>query len=215
MGELEQLENVAPADIERRSFQIIGAELAERGISIPAENELVVKRAIHASADFDYASNLVFSPGAVRTGIDAIRQGTDIVTDTKMAAAGINKRTLARFGGQVLNFISDDDVAAEAKRLGVTRSAMAMRKAARLSDQPGKPGTAGSGDLSGLTATSESAAQSSKPLIFIVAVPVGFVNVVPSKELILQLDVPHIVACGRKGGSNVAAAIVNALLYQA
>ena len=166
MGELEQLENVAPADIERRSFQIIGAELAERGISIPAENELVVKRAIHASADFDYASNLVFSPGAVRTGIDAIRQGTDIVTDTKMAAAGINKRTLARFGGQVLNFISDDDVAAEAKRLGVTRSAMAMRKAARLSDQPGKPGTAGSGDLSGLTATSESAAQSSKPLIF-------------------------------------------------
>lgn len=200
---------VAPADIEKRSFAIITEELGDR--TFPADIAPVVKRVIHTSADFDYADNLVFSENVVQRACDAIRGGAHIVTDTSMAMAGINKKTLAQFGGSVHCFIADADVAAEAKRRGVTRSTVSMERAAKL-DVPlifaiGNAPTALI-ELARLIETGALAPQ------LIIGVPVGFVNVVESKELIMQLDVPHIVARGRKGGSNVAAAIVNALLYQ-
>ena len=203
-------EIVKPMDIERRSFEIISGILDERGIALPEETAPVVKRVIHTTADFDYVDNLVFSPDAVRKGIEALRSGCHIVTDTQMARSGINKTALERLGGQVHCFMSDEDVAAEAKARGVTRAAVSMEKAAGL-EEPlifavGNAPTALIA-LDGLI----KAGRLSPALV--IGVPVGFVNVVESKELILASGVPHIVARGRKGGSNVAAAIVNALLY--
>lgn len=216
MSGLDRLEFVEPADIEARSFEIIDRELAERlgGRRLDPGTEPVVKRVIHTSADFEYADTLVFSPGAVDIGVEALRGGCPVVTDTKMAAAGINKRVLGRFGGEVLNFISDPDVVEEARARGLTRSAVSMERAAArhtpLIYAVGNAPTA----LVRLYEMLQ--AQTLDPLpVLIVGVPVGFVNVVESKELIGELDVPHIVARGRKGGSNVAAAIVNALLYLA
>ena len=212
MSDLGELEFVKPADIEGRSFQIIAQELGERVLD--PENELVVKRVIHASADFDYTDNLVFSPHATRIGVEALRGGCSVVTDTSMAAAGINKRVLGRFGGRVHTYIGDPDVAAEAKERGLTRSAVCMERAAAL----GKPLVYAVGNApTALVRLYEMLRDGSMacPPALIIGVPVGFVNVVESKELICGLDTPHIVARGRKGGSNVAAAIVNALLYQA
>lgn len=214
MGGLSKLEHVKPADIEARSFEIISAELAERGVALDPENELVIRRVIHTSADFEYAQSLEFSEHATAIGVAALRDGCSVVTDTKMAASGINKRVLGKFGGELHNFISDPDVAAEAKERGLTRSAICMERAAAL-DKPlvfavGNAPTA----LVRLYEMLE-AGEMPVPPALIVGVPVGFVNVVESKELICSLEVPHIVARGRKGGSNVAAAIVNALLYLA
>ncbi|MBQ9044121.1 MAG: precorrin-8X methylmutase [Eggerthellaceae bacterium] len=212
MSSLDKLEFVKPADIEARSFEIITSELGDK--QIDPENELVVKRVIHTSADFDYADNLVFSEHATTIGVEALKGGCSIVTDTKMAASGINKRVLAKFGGEVFNFISDPDVAAEAKERGLTRSAVCMERAAAL----GKPLIYAVGNApTALVRLYEmlQAGEMPCPPALIVGVPVGFVNVVESKELICELDVPHIVARGRKGGSNVAAAICNALLYLA
>lgn len=212
MSSLDNLEFVKPADIEARSFEIITRELGD--VRIDPENELVVKRVIHTSADFDYAKNLVFSEHATTLGVNALKGGCSIVTDTKMAAAGINKRVLGKFGGTVHNFISDADVAAEAKERGLTRSAVCMERAARL----GEPLIYAVGNApTALVRLYEmlQAGEMECPPALIIGVPVGFVNVVESKEFICELDVPHIVASGRKGGSNVAAAICNALLYLA
>lgn len=206
-----ELQRVAPAEIETRSMEIISEEL---GRELDPELAPVIKRVIHTSADFDYADNLVFSPGAVKHGVDAMRSGCTIVTDTQMALAGINKRVLGRFGGEVLNFVADPEVAAEAKRRGVTRATVSMERAAAL----GRPLVFAVGNSpTALVSICEllKAGKLEKPAL-IIGVPVGFVNVVESKELILELeDIPYIVARGRKGGSNVAAAICNALLYLA
>lgn len=198
-----------PAEIEKRSFEIITEELGDRTFS--PEIAPIVKRVIHTSADFDYADNLVFSEGVVPRALDAIRGGAHIVTDTSMVRAGINKKLLAQFGGEVHCFIADADVAAEAKARGVTRSAVCMERAAGL-DVPvifaiGNAPTA----LIELCRLMELGKL--RPEL-VIGVPVGFVNVVESKELVIASGAPHIVARGRKGGSNIAAAIVNALLYQ-
>ena len=203
------IENIKPMDIEKRSFEIITKLLGDKRLE--PENELVIKRAIHTTADFDYAENLVFSEHAVQKGIAALRNGCDIVTDTQMAKAGINKTILAKLGGEVHCFISDNDVAQEASERGVTRAIVSMEKAARL-EKPcifviGNAPTA----LIGVRNLMDEGKLS--PAL-IIGVPVGFVNVVESKELIIASDVPYIVARGRKGGSNVAAAICNAMLYQ-
>ena len=203
------LEHIAPMDIEKRSFEIITELLGERRLN--PENELVIKRAIHTTADFDYADNLVFSPHAVQRGMEALRGGCDIVTDTQMAKAGINKTILGRLGGQVHCFMSDEDVAREAKARGVTRAIVSMERAAKLP----KPCIFAIGNApTALICIRELIDAGKLTPALIVGVPVGFVNVVESKELILELDTPHIVARGRKGGSNVAAAICNAMLYQ-
>ncbi|MDO5784840.1 MAG: precorrin-8X methylmutase [Eubacteriales bacterium] len=204
-----EFEFIKPAEIEKRSFEIITEELGER--FFPPEIEPVIKRVIHTSADFDYADNLVFSEGAVQRAIAAIKNGAHIVTDTSMVQAGINKKTLAQFGGEVHCFIADAAVAAEAKQRGVTRSTVSMEYAAKL-DVPllfaiGNAPTA----LIELARLVEAGRLEPE---LIIGVPVGFVNVVESKELIMRSGAPYIVARGRKGGSNIAAAIVNALLYQ-
>ena len=202
-------ETIKPMDIEKRSFEIITELLGDR--KLDPENELVIKRAIHTTADFDYADNLVFSPHAVKLGIEALKGGCDIVTDTQMAKSGISKATLAKLGGEVHCFMSDPDVAAEAKARGVTRALVSMEKAAKL----GKPCIFAIGNApTALIRIRELLDAGELKPALIIGVPVGFVNVVESKELIIETDVPHIVARGRKGGSNVAAAIVNALLYQ-
>ena len=203
------LEHIAPMDIEKRSFEIITELLGEKRFD--PENEPVIKRAIHTTADFDYADNLVFSPHAVQRGMEALRGGCDIVTDTQMAKAGINKTILGRLGGQVHCFMSDEDVAREAKARGVTRAIVSMERAAKLP----KPCIFAIGNApTALICIRELIDAGKLTPALIVGVPVGFVNVVESKELILELDTPHIVARGRKGGSNVAAAICNAMLYQ-
>ena len=203
------LEHIAPMDIEKRSFEIITELLGEKRFD--PENELVIKRAIHTTADFDYAETLVFSPHAVQKGIEALRGGCDIVTDTQMAKAGINKTILGKLGGEVHCFMSDEDVAREAKARGVTRAIVSMERAAKV----GKPCIFAIGNApTALICIRELIDAGKLTPALIVGVPVGFVNVVESKELILELDTPHIVARGRKGGSNVAAAICNAMLYQ-
>ncbi|MBQ0134051.1 MAG: precorrin-8X methylmutase [Clostridiales bacterium] len=203
------MEIVKPMDIEKRSFEIIGELLGER--KLDPENELVIKRVIHTSADFDYADNLCFSDGAVAKGIEALRGGCDIVTDTTMARSGINKNILGLLGGEAHCFVADEDVAREAKERGVTRSSVAMERAARLE----KPCIFAIGNApTALISLYEQIKAGKLAPALIIGVPVGFVNVVESKELIMEAGVPYIVARGRKGGSNVAAAICNALLYQ-
>lgn len=205
-----QLQRVEPSQIEARSMEIIRSELK---VPLPPENEAVILRAIHTTADFDYAENLCFSPKAVELGVDALRRGTDIVTDTTMAMSGINKRVLTKFGGQIHNFIADPEVAAQAKALGVTRASVSMERAAAL----GKPLIYAIGNApTALVRLYELWQAGTLPApALIIGVPVGFVNVVEAKELTMEMDCPWIVARGRKGGSNVAAAICNALLYTA
>ncbi len=202
-----ELERVAPMDIEARSFEIIESELPH-----PIDPALapIIKRVIHTSADFDYADTLCFSESVVEKALAAIREGAVIVTDTTMAMSGINKKALAKHGGEVRCFIGDEDVAEAAKANGTTRAVASMDKAARI-ERPlifaiGNAPTA-------LVRIYELMAEGRLNPRLVIGVPVGFVNVVQSKELIMTADVPYIVARGRKGGSNVAAAICNALLY--
>ena len=213
---LEKFEFVKPEEIEKQSMSIIEAELRRKKMTgrFTPEEMAVVKRCIHTSADFDYGDNLCFSgrngTDACRTGIKALNSGAHIVTDTTMAASGINKRLLGKLGGRVHCFIGDEDVALQAGRLGTTRSAVSMAKAAAM-DVPlifaiGNAPTA-------LISLYELMQQGKVRPELIIGVPVGFVNVVESKELIMGADVPYIIARGRKGGSNIAAAICNALMY--
>ena len=206
-----KLEYVLPADIEKRSFEIITGELQEKKIVLPEEQRLVTMRAIHTSADFDYAKTLCYSENAVEIAKELIRKGADIVTDTNMALAGISRKTLAKFGGHTHCFMADEDVAREAKDRQVTRATISMERAAKL-DKPvifaiGNAPTA-------LVSLYEIMEKTNWKPAFVIGVPVGFVNVEAAKELIMTREVPYIVNRGRKGGSNVAAAICNAILYQ-
>lgn len=196
-------------EIENKSMEIISGILGDRGLD--PENEAVIKRVIHATADYEFADNLYFSKHAVSLGIEALRKGCDIVTDTQMAKAGINKSILSKLGGTVHCFMSDPDVAEEAKARGVTRAIISMERSRNLGNSCiyaiGNAPTA----LFALKKMID--AREISPAL-VIAVPVGFVNVVESKELIMAADVPNITARGRKGGSTVAAAVCNALLYQ-
>lgn len=201
--------HMKPADIEKRSFAIITEELGGR--TFPDGVAEVVKRVIHTSADFDYADNLCFSPDAVEQAKAALEAGATIVTDTNMALAGISKGTLAKLGGKAVCLMADEAVAREAKARGVTRATVSMEHAAKL-DGPlifaiGNAPTA-------LIRLHELMEEGAVSPALVIGVPVGFVNVVESKELFIGGETPYIIARGRKGGSNVAAAIVNALLYQ-
>ena len=204
----EQIEEVKPKEIEERSFAIISEELGAR--TFAPHTELIVKRCIHTSADFDYTDNLCFSQDAAVKAMEAIQRGVSVVTDTNMAKAGINKVSLGKYGGSVHCFMADADVAEAAKLHGTTRASESMKKAAAM----GEPFLYAIGNAPTALVTLYDLMQEGqvKPEL-IIGVPVGFVNVVQSKELIMSSDVPYIVARGRKGGSNIAACIVNALLY--
>lgn len=203
------IEFVKPMDIEKRSFEIIESHL--KGVEIPDEQRDILKRVIHTSADFDYIKNLKFSDGVVDAALNALRNGAHIVTDTNMAYSGINKKSIHALGGEVHCFIADEDVASEAKKRGITRAMVSMEKAASM-DKPlifaiGNAPTA-------LIELDKLISEGKISPELIIGVPVGFVNVSESKELIMKSGVPYIVARGNKGGSNVAAAICNALLYK-
>lgn len=207
---MKRLELVPPREIENRSFEIIGEELQQRGITIPAEQESVTKRVIHTSADFEYAQTMCYSENAIAIARNLIRQGADIVTDTNMAMSGINKKMLAKFGGEVHCFMADEDVEAEAKARQVTRASVCMEKASKIN----KPVIFAIGNApTALVSLYEMIQADTYRPAFVIGVPVGFVNVEAAKELIMETDVPYIVNRGRKGGSNVAAAICNALIY--
>lgn len=208
---MKEIDYVLPEEIEKRSFAIISEELSQRKIRIPEDRAYIVKRAIHTSADFDYAETLCFSDGAVRILEELIRNGADIVTDTNMALAGINKKALASFGGQAHCFMADEDVALTAKKRNMTRAAVSMEKAAKLE----KPVVFAIGNApTALIKLYEMTRETGWKPAFVIGVPVGFVNVEAAKELILDTQIPHIVNRGRKGGSGIAAAICNAVLYR-
>lgn len=204
------LEHIKPSEIEKESFRIIGQELEQLEKTIDEDKLPTVMRVIHTTADFEYADTMMFSEGAVQKAREAIMEGAHIVTDTNMALSGINKKTLAKFGGEVHCFMADEDVAKEAKEREVTRAIVSMEKAAKL-DVPlifaiGNAPTA-------LVRIKELMDEGSLKPRLIIGVPVGFVNVVEAKELIIESDVPYIVNRGRKGGSTIAAAICNSILY--
>lgn len=202
------IESVLPDQIEKRSFEMITRELGD--IALDPAQEPIIKRVIHTTADFDYVHNLAFSKDAVPLAQKAIREGQSIVTDTNMAAAGINKRRLSAFGGQVLCYMDAADVAAEAKERGVTRATVCMERGALAA--PNGIFAIGNAPTALIKLNQMIQAGEVSPSL-IIAVPVGFVNVVEAKQLILECGCPSIVAKGRKGGSNVAAAICNALIY--
>ncbi|WP_455619400.1 precorrin-8X methylmutase [Eisenbergiella sp.] len=202
------LKQIAPGEIEKRSFEIIEEEL---GRELDPVLKPIIKRVIHTTADFSYADTLFFSENAVEKGLQALREGVSIVTDTNMGKAGINKKKLEQYGGRVHCFMADGDVAAAALAQHTTRAAVSMDKAAAMQEDCifaiGNAPTA-------LIRLYELIQEGKIHPRLIIGVPVGFVNVVEAKELIMTAGVPVIVARGRKGGSNVAAAICNALLYQ-
>ena len=209
---MTQLEYVLPGEIEKRSFEIIDAQCRELGLP-PLSDDIrpVVYRAIHTSADFDYYENLKFSDGAVPLAHTLLKEGATIVTDTNMGLAGINKTALKKLGARAVCFMADPDVARASSENGTTRAASSVDRAAQLEGPViyavGNAPTA----LVRLSELIESGAF--RPAL-VIGVPVGFVNVTAAKEMIMEAGVPYIVAVGRKGGSNIAAAIINALMYE-
>ncbi len=210
MSALKKIEHLQPMEIEKRSFEIISQELAARNIVLPPEQELITKRVIHTSADFDYVDTLKYSENSVAKAKDLIASGADIVTDTNMALSGINKKMLEKFGGQVHCFMANETVAVLAKERKITRAAISMEFASKIE----KPVIFAIGNApTALIRLYEMIQDGIYKPAFIIGVPVGFVNVEASKELIMETDVPFIINKGRKGGSNIAAAICNALIY--
>ena len=204
------LENVMPMDIEKRSFEIITEELGE--LKLDPDKESIIKRCIHTAAEFDYARTMRFSDNVVADKLAIMKNGGfTIVTDTKMAQTGINKAALTKLNGNAVCFMSDPDVAARAKEAGSTRAAACMEKAANLE---GPVIIAVGNAPTALVRLDELVKEGKIKPALVIGVPVGFVNVVQSKEIIMASGVPYIVAVGRKGGSNVAAAICNALMYK-
>lgn len=197
-----------PKAIEARSFEIITETLGQRDFT--DREAKIIKRVIHTTADFEYADILEISQGAVEIGLNEIKKGSNIITDTKMAYSGINKTVLEKFGGEVHCFISDEEVAQAAKMKGITRAMASMDVA--VQNPKNKIFAIGNAPTA-LFRLKELIEEGKAMPSLIIGVPVGFVNVVESKEAIKELGIPYIISNGRKGGSTVAAAIVNALLY--
>lgn len=205
------LEYVSPGEIEARSFEIIEGEIKNKfcGRDIPENIRPVVMRVIHTTADFDYFDNLKFSENVINIACEALKNGAVIVTDTNMARAGINRSALKKLNCEAVCFMSDEDVATTAQSKNITRAAASVDKAVSV----GKPVIYAVGNApTALIRICEHIKDGFRPTL-VIGVPVGFVNVVQSKEMLISSGVPYIVSMGRKGGSNVAAAICNALMY--
>lgn len=207
---MSKIEYVKPHEIEARSFEIIAEELKEKGIILDAARDPVVRRVIHTTADFEYVDTLMFSDDAIEKAVELLKKGAVIVSDTNMVRSGINKTALGSLGGEAICYMDDPELGRAAVEQGVTRASLSMRKAAKL-DRPvifaiGNAPTA-------LITLHEMMLESEYKPEFVIGVPVGFVNVEAAKELFINSDVPYIINRGRKGGSNVAAAICNALIY--
>lgn len=208
-----KLEYVSPEKIEARSFEIIESEIEAEfgGRKIPDELKSVVLRVIHTTADFDYLDNLRFSDNVIDIACEVLKKGAVIVTDTNMALSGINKAALKKLGCEAVCFMSDEDVRENAKAKNITRAAASVYKALNV-DKP-VIYAVGNAPTALMTICELHERVEFNPAL-VIGVPVGFVNVEHSKELLISTDIPHIAAMGRKGGSNVAAAICNALLYK-
>lgn len=206
---IEKIKQLEPMEIEKRSFEIISHELSEMQITLPADQEMITKESYTRVLILIIYRRL----NTLRTPLLSqrlISEGADIVTDTNMALSGINKKYLAKFGGQAHCFMADDEVALIAKEKKTTRAAVSMEFASRID----KPVIFAIGNAP--TALIELYDMIEKGIYkpaFVIGVPVGFVNVEAAKELIMETGVPYIVNVGRKGGSNIAAAICNALIY--
>ena len=204
---LEGIEIIAPEEIEKRSFQIIREELGEN--FCVEELKPIVVRVVHTTADFEFAKILKTGNDFINRFASAIKGGATIVTDTRMAYSGISKHLVEKFGGRVLCFMDDPEVAKEAQERHVTRASICMERASKLDEEViiaiGNAPTA-------LLRVCELVREGVFVPQALVGVPVGFVNVVESKNLLKNTDIPYIISEGRKGGSNVAAAIVNAML---
>lgn len=201
-------EFAVPGEIEKRSFEIIESELPH---TLPEREKPIIMRVIHTTADFDYCDNLKFSGDALDSALSAIKSGAVFITDTNMALAGINKPTLKKLGCEAKCFMSDPEIAEAAKARGMTRAHVSVDKASEINGRPviyavGNAPTA-------LMRICELHSEGRFSPSLVIGAPVGFVNVVHSKEMLLSADIPYIAAVGRKGGSSVAAAICNALLY--
>lgn len=196
-----------PMDIEKRSFEIIGEEMGKHNFS---ERELsIVKRVIHTTADFEYKDLLYIREGSIDRALELLKNGTNIYTDTNMALAGINKKALKEINCKVECFVSREDVAKEAKERKITRSMAAVEKAVEEGVKFFVFGNA----PTALYRLKELIEEGKADVKFIVGAPIGFVGAAESKKEIEKLDLPLITVRGRKGGSTVAAAIVNALMY--
>ncbi len=208
---MNRIEQLLPEEIEKRSFEIISEELDHMGVILPEDEAMITKRVIHTSADFEYTKTLTFSKDAVAIAKELIVNGADIVTDTNMAFSGINKKALSRFGGEVHCYMADETVAKLAKERGCTRATVSMEMASEIE----KPVIFAIGNAPTALIQLYNMMQTKqwKPA-FVIGVPVGFVNVEAAKELIMETEIPYIVNRGRKGGSNIAAAICNALIYE-
>ena len=204
-------EHILPSEIEKRSMEIIESEIGDMS-SFSERERLIVKRCVHTTADFDYKKNLRFSENAAEKGITALKSGAVIVTDTQMAFSGISKPACKSLGVGTYCFMSDPDVAAAAKERGVTRAVVSVDKAVERFSEKQLIFAVGNAPTALIRLYDHITEHGFRPAL-IIGVPVGFVNVVEAKELIMSTDIPYIVAAGRKGGSNVAAAIVNAMLY--
>lgn len=208
---MNRIEQLLPEEIEKRSFEIISEELDHMGVILPEDEAMITKRVIHTSADFEYTKTLTFSKDAVAIAKELIVNGADIVTDTNMAFSGINKKALSRFGGEVHCYMADETVAKLAKERGCTRATVSMEMASEIE----KPVIFAIGNAPTALIQLYKMMQTKqwKPA-FVIGVPVGLINVEAAKELIMETEVPYIVNRGRKGGSNIAAAICNALIYE-
>lgn len=201
---------VQPQEIEDLSFQIIADELGEHPFT--DEQFPVVQRVIHASADFELGRSLVFHKDAVQAGIAAIRSGKKVVADVQMVQVGISKNRIEKFGGEVKVYISDRDVMEEAKRLNTTRAIISMRKAVKEADGGIYCiGNAPTALLELIRLVKEGEARPG----LVIGMPVGFVSAAESKEELAKLDIPFITNIGRKGGSTVTVAALNAISIMA
>ncbi|MHB9941883.1 precorrin-8X methylmutase [Clostridium sporogenes] len=196
-----------PMDIEKRSFQIIEEEMGEHNFS--GEELKIVKRVIHTTADFEYKDLIYIKEGAIEAAKEILKNGTKIYTDTNMALSGINKKALKDLNSTVQCFVSKEEVALIAKDRGITRSMAAVELAAEEGIEFFVFGNAPTALYKLMELMKEGKANPK----FIIGVPVGFVGAAESKKELEKLDVPFITIRGRKGGSNVAASIVNALMY--
>ncbi len=203
-----------PSEIEAESMRRISEELAGMGLSFAEPEYPVVQRVIHTTADFDFARNLYFTQDAVRRGREALAQGRSVITDTNMTLAGISKPSCRKFGNTAMCFMADEKIAQTARAQGCTRAYAAMGYAAEL--YPDGVYAVGNAPTA-LFRLEELIRTSNLRPALVIGVPVGFVNVVESKERMImcceEYHIPAIIARGRKGGSTVAAAIMNALFY--
>ncbi|WP_100402664.1 precorrin-8X methylmutase [Bacillus sp. FJAT-42315] len=199
-------ETVQPMEIEGRSFEMITEEFGEHDLSY--EEYKVVQRVIHASADFELGRSMILHPKAIESGIQAIKNGERVICDVQMVQVGISKGRIEKHGGSIHVYISDADVMEEAKKLNTTRAIISMRKAVAEADGGIYCiGNAPTALLELIRLVKEGIAKPS----LVIGLPVGFVSAAESKEELAKLDIPYITNIGRKGGSTVTVAAINAL----